>query len=564
METTNNNNKKHGAILSFFLSLSIRTKILVLVILFNLISTAVFTYFHYSDVKKVVQTSIDKRSKTVAYGAQNLLRPYHEKIENAKSIKNEEYIDMLLKLSTFAKEVEVAYVYSFMYHDGKVVYTSTSASDDDLAKENFDDFFAPYDEASQTLKTLLTNQSMDLVYESSEDKYGAFHSVFIPFVNKYGHKYVVGVDIEISYIAKMLKTMIMQVSSAGFVIFIFSVVLFLIALRFVLAKIPMITEGITQFFKYLKKETNSVSYIKNKSQDELGVLAELINSNISIAEKNINRDNDLILGIKDVSSHIAQGSFEERITYEAHSPSLNEAKKIINAMLDNIQEVISQVIEITHAYSNHNYNTVLNKDLYSGDFLALVTSINTLGKNISQEKLNDAYNSLSIQKSSNYLRKFIEEVIYSLDAISSDLQNFSGQLRSNEKFIVRLQNKLEEMKKERVYLQSLVVQLTDTAAQDTRKQQELLRDMSHSLHIFDENLELSNKELSKEITDIKSLREPLELLNEDIREKKKLAENTIQISSDLSAVSNKIRDSIIECDFIGKDNINIMMQHVDR
>jgi len=541
---------------------SLKTKILLVLVVLSLINTSVFSYYFYVQMKNTIISSIDKHSKAVAYGANNILKEYHEKITDAKSISNKEYIKMLKELSQLAKETEVRYIYSFIQNkNGKVVYSSTSATDEEFKQKDYDTFYAEYKDASQKLKNMLKSDSMKVEFEEAGDEYGYFRSIFVPFKTKDGKKYIIGVDVEISYIQEVLKQVLFEVLSVGFALFLLSIFVFSIVLHLFLRQIPTIKNGLEEFFKYLNKQRDEIEFIPVDSNDELGDMAQVINKNISITQENIVKDNLLIEDIQRVSKLIANGSFQYRVEAKAHSPALNEVRDVINLMLDNIQEVMGQVVTIIGEYSRNNYEVVVDKKEYADDFLELVESVNTLGGNISQEKLQNAYDSISIQKSSNYLREFIEDIVYLFTNISKDITQLSEKLIANERFNLKLQVKINEALEEKEYIEKLLIGIKQ---KDEFEFKQKVQDIEYSLHKFEEILKAVHRDIEHEIGDIKEIVKPLDLLNETIAENRVKAENTMKVASDLSSVSMRIRESIVASNFVGKENINIMMQYVDR
>ena len=418
---------------SFIANLSIKTKFLSLVIVLNLLTVSAFTYYSYYETQKHQMIELDKHLQTVAHGSHNLLKSYHDKIKSQKSIKEKRYLEVLKQLSEYAKNVDVAYVYSFMNYKGKVVYTSTSATDEEYENGEYDNFFDEYADASDVLKEMMTKQTKKIVYEETEDEWGNFRSILIPYTNKNGEYYIIGIDMEINYIQAILQDIVINTLIVGAIIFIVSILLFLVVLHFVLRQIPIIKNGLEEFFKFINKEQDSIKLINMHSTDELGQIATIINTNILLNKKNIKKDMDLLNNIAEVSESISTGSFKSRLDKEAHSPALNEAKDVINNMLTNIETIISKVTNLIEEYSKHNFIASLEQDLYKDEIQFLINSVNKLGSNISEEMLKSAHESLVIQKNSNYLREFIENIVYSFNSLSKDIYKFSEQLNASEK-----------------------------------------------------------------------------------------------------------------------------------
>lgn len=540
---------------------TIKKKVLIVVLLLNLLGTIVYTFFNYNEIKSVIEPSIEERARSVAYGAYNILGPFHDRIKDKDSISEDDYFDLVQQLSVYSKNTEVAYVYSFTKWQQKVVYSSTSATEEEIKDDEFNKFFDDYEEfASPELKKLLKSSSMDILYESTEDDFGSFLSVLIPFENRDGVKFVVGVDIEDSYIDEIMKDAIIKVAVVGFAIFVVSVGVFIIILNSILEPVTIIKYGIERFFKFLNQEVDSVGKLSVNSSDELGEVADILNRNLSFAENNISKDNALIHNIQDVSKHIAQGSFKHRIDCDANSPSLNEAKNVINHMLNNLEEVITGVINILREYSNHDYEVVIDKKMYTDELLDLVDSINALGKNISEEKLQNAYDALSIQKSANYLSEFLEGSINSYDELIIETINFSTQIQSSERFNKKIKTKLDNLQKDRASILENMTIIKKKIGGESRE----IKDIEHIFLSLEDTLTSINKEIIKELVVLQDFQKPILSLNDSIKENKKIAENSVRVVEQLGTISTRIRESINKCEFTGKDNINIMLQYVDK
>ena len=247
-----------------FENLKLRSKILILILFINLVTTLFYTYFTYNLNKNYAIKSIDDRLTSAVYGSYNLLtKEYHDKIFNENSILKDEYLNKLKELSKFSKNVEVAYVYSMIKRDDKVLYTSTSASDEDIEASEIDEFFDEYSDATDELKDLFNTQK--ITFEESSDEYGSFRSVLIPFTNKYGEVYLIGADIEMSYVDYELEKVITHSILIGLGVFIFAIVISIFLINFIVKKIPIIEDGLIEFFKYLNREIPKANLININS-----------------------------------------------------------------------------------------------------------------------------------------------------------------------------------------------------------------------------------------------------------------------------------------------------------
>ncbi|HYC02387.1 MAG TPA: SpoIIE family protein phosphatase [Azospirillaceae bacterium] len=202
---------------------SIRQKLLWLLLFVNLTSAAAYTWFAYENLRSAVIESIDKRLLSAAYAAAKITtRAYHERIEGPESVSEADYMTMLKRLSEYAEQTGMVYVYTYMKRpaDGMVVIASTNATDAELDTNTYSRFFKPYPEApEQVLKAFETDEPQFATYT---DSYGSFRSVFVRLQTDSGKVFVSGADFSIGFVQELLNGVVRDsalIGGTGFIIF---------------------------------------------------------------------------------------------------------------------------------------------------------------------------------------------------------------------------------------------------------------------------------------------------------------------------------------------------------
>ena len=147
---------------------------------------------------------LDDRLLVAAYGSKFLTDPHHDRITDKNSISNTEYRKVLLLLSDFAMKINVEFVYTVIVHKGKIVFTSDSATQEAIEKNDYSKFFEEYKDASEGLKQAIRDKKIH--YDEYTDKWGRHRSVFVPVTSPGEKEYILGVDIRMEYINTRLKT----------------------------------------------------------------------------------------------------------------------------------------------------------------------------------------------------------------------------------------------------------------------------------------------------------------------------------------------------------------------
>ena len=104
-----------------------------------------------------------------------------------------------LKLTRFAKNAGVTYIYSMIDKNNSVYFLASSLTQKDIKNGDIYAYMQKYPEATETLKNVFKNGK--IAFEESKDRWGYFRSILIPIDSKYG-RYVIGADLKISDIKK--------------------------------------------------------------------------------------------------------------------------------------------------------------------------------------------------------------------------------------------------------------------------------------------------------------------------------------------------------------------------
>ncbi|MDD2828077.1 MAG: EAL domain-containing protein [Sulfuricurvum sp.] len=173
-------------------------------ILFAL-AVAIFNYYEYQQNKIELYRQIDEKLLTSAEGAALVLSTdFYERAIDASSISKSEDERNIERLSRFAKAMKVVYVYTMIQKNGKIYFTSSSATDEERKSGiNLTRYFDNYDDASDTLKNVFRTHTKQ--FAEYTDKWGTFRSIFLPMKNQKGETYVIGADVRIDTINHILN-----------------------------------------------------------------------------------------------------------------------------------------------------------------------------------------------------------------------------------------------------------------------------------------------------------------------------------------------------------------------
>jgi PAS domain S-box-containing protein len=171
--------KKKFAIIGFFI-----------ILIFSIVASIV----SFNIYKNLLLKSIDTQLLSIAKSIDIILdNKFFDKAVKKDSITPKEDMQNIKKLSVLAKNMNVTYIYTMLFKDGKIYFTSSSALDKDFKNNNVTKYFDEYKEATPALKKIFKNNK--ILYETSTDEWGTFRSILIPKTTINGNKYIIGVDI---------------------------------------------------------------------------------------------------------------------------------------------------------------------------------------------------------------------------------------------------------------------------------------------------------------------------------------------------------------------------------
>jgi phosphoserine phosphatase RsbU/P len=194
---------------------SLRTRLLLIVLVVNLVATAGSTAYFYSAQKRDLLEGIDAVLLTTAYGVMRIADlSYHDRVQGPGSITDEEYRRVMDRLSDFAKQTSARWVYSYMQHGGDFVYVSCSSPPEDLRNGTYARFFEKYETPSPPLRATMADGRTRWV--EYDDPTGTYHSVFVRRLTSAGRPYVVGVDVPVSFVQQRLRGTALSSAAFGF------------------------------------------------------------------------------------------------------------------------------------------------------------------------------------------------------------------------------------------------------------------------------------------------------------------------------------------------------------
>jgi len=217
---------------------------------------------------------------------------------------------------------------------------------------------------------------------------------------------------------------------------------------------PIVTfqKGLLEFFDYLNKKTDKTVLLDERSTDEIGTMAHLVNENITNIQKNQQIDHELIENTTQIANSVTNGKLTERITKKSNNHELNELKDVMNHMIDAMDTNISKVLSVLDSYAHQDYTKKVDKGDISAELAQLSNGVNNLGDVISKMLSDSLGNGLKLEKNSTILLKNVSELdsssnesAASLEETAAALEEITSTMKSNSSNIQKMLNYAAEL-----------------------------------------------------------------------------------------------------------------------
>lgn len=202
--------------------MKLETLKMIAAVAFTLSVLAIYSIWNYFYEKDRLISQIDKQLFAAAVAVPFVLADdFHDRALSASDINKTEDNQNIKNLSNLNNRLGTKFLYTVI-QDNKGTYrlTSSSALPEEIKEGTEVHYFTAYPDASDALKQsfqLKTNHfnKRNEVYEPIyvpvySDRWGTYRSVFLPMSTVKGDLYVVGADIDISYVDALLNQNILK------------------------------------------------------------------------------------------------------------------------------------------------------------------------------------------------------------------------------------------------------------------------------------------------------------------------------------------------------------------
>lgn len=243
------------------------------------------------------------------------------------------------------------------------------------------------------------------------------------------------------------KFALLIIEIISIIVILLSIIMAYFLLKLIKRKFNLFQNSFIDFFKYLNREQDSVTFSKDKDQDEFGNMTQVLNNNITKAQQLIQEERLIIDETITILSEFEQGDLSRRISLTSSNPALSELIKLLNQMGSNLERNIEEILNILEQYSSNNYLENVKEEGLKEHLLRLCVGINSLGEAISSSLQVRKRNALTLKSSANTLQNNVRslsnssnEAAASLEETSAALEEITSTIINNSDNITKASN----------------------------------------------------------------------------------------------------------------------------
>ena len=191
--------------------------------------------------------------------------------------------------------------------------------------------------------------------------------------------------------------------------------------------------------------------------------------------------------------------------------------------------------------------------------------------------LNTAYDALNLEKDSDFLHAYMQNLLQRVDLYLKDMHEMSEVVGEVDRAQQKSDQQLAQIVKESIYVNEVLDSLHSSFEKAFKSElserekielslslNEMIKDIHHSLEVINTAKSEINEHQANNSKILVGLKSSLGELESEISESKNSIEQTQKVSHNLSELSKRMRAYIDKSEFSGKENITMLMNNTDK
>lgn len=508
--------------------ISLRSKLLAIVLLINAVAVISYTSYTYQARKTDLYQQIDSQLTFAAQTAAHLINQsiYDDVANNTFSQSQSNAIQR--QVYELISETELEYIYTLVKKDGKILFVMDTPDKDEYNQSNFPEKLPDYEEPSEGL--IKAFNSKTIVFDEYSDEWGNFRSVFIPYTSRTGQTFIAAADIAISHIKSALVNTLIFSSLLGLVQFILGSLI----TYFLVSKVMQPISKAQLTLREIATSRN-LSLRAKGGKDEIGLLLNDFNQLMNELQDAIKTTTENARETATISDQLQSSSKEMQLRAMGVSQAVDQVRQqaeITDQLINESDQQLDSVMS-TVATSANRLNVSQDAISKTTQTLALITKEQTrLAEDLTQlsedaEKVNGVLAVISgIADQTNLLA--LNAAIEAARA-GEHGRGFAVVADEVRQLATRTQDSLNQTS---TIITSIVSAITKTAEQ-----------MQHSAGQFTHLLDHSNEAMSHILTSTESMNSTQTKMHQTVAQLKAVLEGNLEVVNQIEQVETQTQDN---------------------
>ena len=309
---------------------SVQKIVFALTMVVNILVTLFLDGYYYMHSKENLMAQIDGKLKTVALSVRPMMSAYNEEINGSGSITPERYMDILKELSLYTDSTGVEYVYSMAQKDGKVYFTTSSATEEEVKKNTYSKFYEEYSKASAGL--IAAFKTKQAQFDEYADDWGKHRSYFVPAKTASGKEYMIGIDVSLQSIDDAMNKLLLDALIVGSIVNIITIIIGYLLFKPFVNKIG----GFTEKIRRSSANRDLTQEFTANGNSELSRMTTALGALFKSFRGAIEGANNSLLNTKELSKKLDKSS-------EQIIKAINQETKIVEETAEKSKEIKQNV-----------------------------------------------------------------------------------------------------------------------------------------------------------------------------------------------------------------------------
>jgi methyl-accepting chemotaxis protein len=183
-----------------------------------------------------------------------------------------------------------------------------------------------------------------------------------------------------------------------------------------------------------------------------------------------------------VCEKVSDGYLDERITFETQNPQLKYIAKTLNAMFDKLEDVITDILQISREYGSRDFDRRLDSADFKGDIARLIQGINALGNQLADIRQSNFSSASDLTRRAAQLEQIVSKLQDSAAQQASNLEETAAASTQLGSGIDGVRQKVALMQNDN----GDIVQAITQGKEQITKAQQYIKDMAYATDLINE------------------------------------------------------------------------------